>query len=180
MDTHINLSDIAFSNLRVLVNYINCLTDNRFIYIVKDNLTNSNIKLSLFHEISEDLKTPTQLEMSHVIFFTFNQIFNHIRSRPSEFNERSNQQIRGICNLLDTAHCAIYEFIENHPNPEKTTLLKDYTLDIEFKIDRIFQKNVDISTCQYLFEPLLNICYYKMICIKEYLFPPCRRNRVTH
>jgi hypothetical protein len=160
MDTHNMLTDIAFHNLRCLRQYLNYLSEERYIAIVMDPDTRAEIKLEFITDPSKSYTPPTQLEIAPVIHFSFNQVFNLIRSRPSDYNSRAHKQIEGIHSLLDTAHCCLAELRSVLPNPEKTPILEQYSDDIGFKIDKLYEKNVNMTTCRYIFEPLYNILYY--------------------
>jgi hypothetical protein len=160
MDTHNMLTDIAFHNLRCLRQYLNYLSEDRYIAIVMDPDTRAGIKLEFITDTSNSYTLPTQLEIAPVIHFSFNQVFNIIRSRPCDYNNRAQKQVEGIHSLLDTAHCSVAELIAVLPNPENSPVLKQYSEDIGFKIDKLYEKNVNMTTCRYIFEPIYNVVYY--------------------
>jgi len=160
MDTHNMLTDIAFHNLRCLRQYLNYLSEDRYITIVMDPDTRAGIKLEFITDTSNSYTLPTQLEIAPVIHFSFNQVFNLIRSRPSDYNSSAHKQIEGIHSLLDTAHCCLAELRSVLPNPDNTPILEQYSDDIGLKIDKLYEKNVKMTTCRYIFEPIYNVIYY--------------------
>ena len=162
MENHNMLSDIAFNNLRCLRQYLNHLTNDRYINIVRDPDTRAEIRLEFLDRLPSPRHyvAPTHLDIAPIIHFSFNQVFNIIRSRPSDYNNRAQKQVEGIHSLLDTAHCSVAELIAVLPNPENSPVLKQYSEDIGFKIDKLYEKNVNMTTCRYIFEPIYNVVYY--------------------
>ena len=175
MDNHNMLTDVAFHNLRCLRQYVNSLTDETCITITMDPDTHAENKLECLVERHRAYTPPTHLEIAPIIHFSFNQVFNLIRSRPTDYNKRAQLQVEGIHSLLDTAHCAVYELMDKLPNPEETPILAQYSEDIGLKIDNIYERNVNMSTCRYIFEPLYNVMYYGVYNMFSSLFE--RRKR---
>jgi hypothetical protein len=170
MDTHNMLNDIAFHNLRTLRKYINHLTDDRYILISRNYEDGAEIQLDFKEEVSRMYSAPTHLEIAPIIYFTFNQVINCLRTRHSEFNDHTQTQIEGLHSLLDTAHCAIGELINDLPNPDKTTILRNYSEDIGLKLDKIYERNVQMTCCRYVFEPVYNVFYNKLYDGIKYVF----------
>tara|TARA_A100001015_G_scaffold295659_1_gene374893 strand:+ start:48 stop:581 length:534 start_codon:yes stop_codon:yes gene_type:complete len=152
MDTHIKLNEIAFQNLRVLRNYVNHLTDNRYIKI------NNDIELEFLNEMPDDYIAPTHSQLAPVIYFTFNQSFNVTRCVPYELSATTLNQIRGLHSLMDRASSGVGELIDNieNENDDSLSLLEEYLEDINIKLDIIYERNVNISRCQHMFAPFYN------------------------
>lgn len=164
------LFNIALHNLHSLKKYINHLSDQKYIIISHRKTDCAEIKLDFTDEPSRIYQAPTHLEIAPIIYFTFNQVINCLRTRHSEFNDHTQTQIEGLHSLLDTAHCAIGELINDLPNPDKTTILRNYSEDIGLKLDKIYERNVQMTCCRYVFEPVYNVFYNKLYDGIKYVF----------
>ena len=160
MDNHAMLTDIAFANLRCMRMFANEPTEDKHITIIREPSTNAEIQLEFLDELPKGYTPPTHLELSPIIYFSFNQIFNLIRTRPCDYNSKTQSQVKGIHHLLDDAHSGLVEMIDILPNPDTISLLEQYSDDILLKIEKIYERNVNMSNCRYVFEPLYNVVYY--------------------